>query len=348
MNHGIFWPRGAVDRRRNPSGSRLILRRRDFIILLGGAAAAWPLPAGAQQAIKVPTVGFLGANAMAWSPRTSAFVKRLRELGWVENRSITIEFRWDDGRPDRAAEIAAEFVRLKVDVIVTVGSAVAPLRQVTSVIPIVFALANDPIGGGLVASLARPGGNTTGLSSQAPDLAGKRLELFQEVVPRLRRLAVIVDVGYPAAVMEMGEVQAAARTLGIEVKPLEIRRADDIAPAFEALNAEADGLYVVIDTLIVANRARILTLARDARLATIFQQSDFVQAGGFLSSGPSIPDLFRRAAEIVDKILRGAKPADIPVEQPTKFELVINLKTAKALGLEVPQSFLQRADEVIE
>jgi putative ABC transport system substrate-binding protein len=237
---------------------------------------------------------------------------------------------------------------MKADVIVTVGSIVATLRQVTPVIPIVFALANDPVGGGLVASLARPGGNVTGLSSQAPDLAGKRVEFLREVVPRLRRLAILVHVGYPTAVIEMGEVQAAARSLDIQVVPLEIRQAEDIAPAFEALRADADALYVVVDTLVVANRPRILTLARDARLPTIFQQSDFVQAGGLMSYGPNIPDLFRRAAELVDRILRGAIPGDIPVEQPIKFELVVNLKTAKAIGLTIPELFLQRVDEVIE
>jgi putative tryptophan/tyrosine transport system substrate-binding protein len=324
------------------------MMRREFITLLGGAAATWPLAARAQQAGRLPTIGFLGANATAWSSRTGAFVGRLRELGWIEGRTVVIEYRWDDGRPERAAEIAAEFVQLKPEVIVTVGSVVATLKQVTPVIPIVFALANDPVGGGLVASLARPGGNVTGLSSQAPDLAGKRLELLREVVPRLRRLAILVDVGYPAAVIEMREVQAAARTLGIEVAPLEIRRAEDIAPAFEALKAHADALYVVVDTLVVANRPRIITLARDARLPTIFQQSDFVQAGGLMSYGPNIPDLFRRAAELVDRILRGAKPGDIPIEQPIKFELVVNLRTAKALGLTIPELFLQRADEVIE
>jgi putative tryptophan/tyrosine transport system substrate-binding protein len=324
------------------------MRRREFITLLGGAAATWPLAARAQQAGRLPTIGFLGASATAWSSRTGAFVGRLRELGWIEGRTVVIEYRWDDGRPERAAEIAAEFVQLKPEVIVTVGSVVATLKQVTPVIPIVFALANDPVGGGLVASLARPGGNVTGLSSQAPDLAGKRLELLREVVPRLRRLAILVDVGYPAAVIEMREVQAAARTLGIEVAPLEIRRAEDIASAFEALKARADALYVVVDTLVVANRPRIITLARGARLPTIFQQGDFVQAGGLMSYGPNIPDLFRRAAELVDKILRGAKPGDIPIEQPIKFELVVNLRTAKALGLTIPELFLQRADEVIE
>jgi putative tryptophan/tyrosine transport system substrate-binding protein len=324
----------------------LDLGRRQFLTLLGGAVAAWPITARAQQSA-VPVIGFLGANAEAWRPRKDAFVNRLRELGWIDGRTVTIEYRWDDGRNERDAQIADEFVRLKTNVIVTVGSSVAPLKQATSTIPIVFALANDPIGGGLVASLSRPGGNVTGLSSQAPDLAGKRLELLREVVPRLHRLAILVDVGYPAAVMEMKEVQAAAQKLGIEVKPLEVRRAEDIAPAFETLNSQA-ALYVVVDRLIVANRMHIITLARRVRLPTIFQQSDFVQAGGLMSYGPNVPDLFRRAAELVDKILRGAQPADLPVEQPTKFELVINLATAKAIGLSIPEPFLTRADGVIE
>lgn len=323
------------------------MKRRDFITLLGGAAVAWPLAARAQQTGKLPTIGFLGANASAWSQRTGAFVKRLRELGWIEDRTIAIEYRWDGGRPERAAEIAAEFVRLNVDVIVTVGSVVATIKQATSATPIVFALANDPVGGGLVASLARPGGNITGLSSQAPDIAGKRVELLREVVP-LRRLAILFDAGYPAAMLEMREVEAAAHILGLEAVPREIRRGEDIASALETLDAQADALYVVVDTLVVANRTRVIALARGARLPTIFQQSDFVQAGGLMSYGPNIPDLFRRAAELVDKILRGAKPADIPVEQPTKFELVINLATAKALGLTIPESILLRADEVIE
>ena len=323
------------------------MKRRDFIAVLAGAAATWPIAAWGQ-AGRLPTIGLLGANATAWRSRTTAFVTRLRELGWIEGQTIVIEYRWEDGRPERAAEIAAEFIRLKTDVIVTVGSVVATLKQATTAIPIVFALANDPVGGGLVASLARPGGNVTGLSSQAPDLVGKRLELMREIVPSLRRLAILLDVSYPTAVIEMGEVQAAARALGIEVTPLEIQRAEDIVPAFEALNAQADALYVVVNTLVVANRPRIITLARAARLPTIFQQSDFVQAGGLLSYGPSIPDLFRRAAELVDHFLRGTKPGDIPVEQPTKFDLVINLKTATALGLEVSPSLLARADEVIE
>ncbi len=252
------------------------------------------------------------------------------------------------GRTERYAEIAAEFVRLKVDVIVTVGSAVPTVKQVTAVIPIVFAVGIDPVGSGLVANLAKPGGNVTGLSLQATNLAGKRIEFLREVLPQLRRLAIIFNVGNDQTVLEMGETHAAARTLGLEVAPLEIRRAEDIVPAFEAVNGQADALYVVIDQLVVANRTRILTSALGARLPTIFSTNDFVRAGGFMSYGPNYADLFRHSADYVDKILRGTKPGDLPVEQPTKFELVINLVTAKALGLTIPESFLVRADEVID
>jgi putative tryptophan/tyrosine transport system substrate-binding protein len=323
------------------------VRRRDFITLLGGAMA-WPMAAGAQQAGKLPTIGFLGADASAFSPWTAAFVAHLRELGWIENRNIAIEYRWSEGRTERYAEIAAEFVRLKVDVIVTVGSAVPTVVQVTTAIPIIFAVAIDPVGNGLVASLAKPGGNVTGLSLQAAHLAGKRLELLREVVPELRRLAIIFNVGNAQPVLEMRETEAAARTLGIEVVPLEIRRVADFTPAFQALKGNADALYVAIDQLMVANLTRILTLALGARLPTIFSTRDFVRGGGFMSYGPSYTERFGRAADYVDKILRGAKPGDIPVEQPTKFELVVNLITAQALGIEVPATLLARADEVIE
>jgi putative tryptophan/tyrosine transport system substrate-binding protein len=325
------------------------MRRRDFILLIGGGAAAtWPIAARAQQPGKLPTIGFLGADASAFSPWTAAFVAHLRELGWIENRNIAIEYRWSEGRTERYAEIAAEFVRLKVDVIVTVGSAVPTVVQVTTAIPIVFAVAIDPVGNGLVASLAKPGGNVTGLSLQAAHLAGKRLELLREVVPQLRRLAIIFNVGNAQPVLEMRETEAAARTLGIEVVPLEIRRVADFTPAFQALKGNADALYVAIDQLMVANLMRILTLALGARLPTIFSTRDFVRGGGFMSYGPSYTERFGRAADYVDKILRGAKPGDIPVEQPTKFELVVNLITAQALGLEVPPTLLARADEVIE
>ena len=210
------------------------MRRREFITLLGGAPVAWPLAARAQQPAKLPTIGFLGASTpSAWSDYVAAFVQRLRELGWIEGRTVAIEYRWAEGRSERYAEIAAEFVRLKVDVIVTAGTAGVAAKQATSVIPIVLPVANDPVGDGLVASLSRPGGNVTGLSLQALDLAGKQLELLREVLPGLRRLAVLADVGYPAAVLEMGEVKASAHTLGSAVTTLEIRRAEDIAPAFE-------------------------------------------------------------------------------------------------------------------
>jgi putative ABC transport system substrate-binding protein len=275
-------------------------------------------------------------------------VERLRELGWIDGRTIAIEYRWTEGRPERTTEIAAEFVRLKVDVIVTFGTAVPIVKQVTTVIPVVFAIAQDPVGGGLVRSLAKPGGNVTGLSLQASDVAGKRVELLREVVPQLRRLAILVDFGNPQSVLEMGEVQAAARMLGIEVAPLAIRRAEDIAPAFEALKPQADALYVVTNALINANRTRIITLALGARLPTIFNTRDLVQAGGLMSYGPKNSDLFRHSADYVDKILRGVKPGDIPVEQPTKFEFVFNLTTAKALAVTVPSSLLARADEVIQ
>ena len=323
------------------------LKRREFFTLLGGSAA-WPLAARAQQAGKLPIIGFLGTNATAWRSWTDAFAERLRALGWIEGKTIAIEYRWAEGRPERYTEIATEFVRLKVNVIVTTGDAVPTLKQATAIIPIVFVLSNDPVGSGLVSSLARPGGNVTGLSVQATDLAGKRLELLREVVPRLRRLAIMADVGYPDAVLEMGNVQAAARTLGLEVAPLEIRRAEDIAPAFAALKPQADALYVVGNALTTANRTRIITLALGARLPTIFSTRDHVQAGGLMSYGPNFPAQFHRAAELVDKILRGTKPGNIPVEQPTKFDLVVNLTTAKALGLTIPSTVLALADEVIE
>jgi putative ABC transport system substrate-binding protein len=325
------------------------MRRRDFIGLLGGAATAWPLAARAQQPAKLPTIGFLGTtSASAWSHYVAAFAQRLRELGWVESRTVAIEYRWAEGRSERLTEMAGEFVRLKVDVIVTAGSAFLAVKQATSVIPIVFAIADDPVEAGFAASLARPGGNITGLSIQRGDTLGKRLELLREVLPGLRRLAILANVGDPNTAREIGEVEAAARTLGFEVAKLEIRRAEDIAPAFEALKGGADALYVCGDPLVNTNRVRINTLALAARLPTMHFVKVYVEAGGLMSYGPSFADLFRRSADYVDKILRGVKPGDIPIEQPTKFELVINLKTAKALGLTVPPMLLARADEVIE
>jgi putative ABC transport system substrate-binding protein len=326
------------------------MQRREFITLLGGTAAAWPFVARAQQqSAKLPTIGFLGAATRAsWELWTNAFVERLRELGWVDGKTVAIEYRWAEGRSDRYAEIAAEFVRLKVDVIVTVGSAVPAAKHATSTIPIVFAIAVNPVGTGFVESLARPGGNVTGLSNQTTELAGKRVQLLQDTLPNLHRLAVIVDVGYPGSVLEIAEVQAAARKTGIGVELLEIRRAEDIAPIFETLKSAPQALYVCADAMINANVARINALALSARLPTIHAFRDFLGSEGLMSYGANNADLFRRSAEYVDKILRGAKPGDLPIEQPTKYELVINLKTAKALGLTIPESFLLRADAVIE
>jgi putative tryptophan/tyrosine transport system substrate-binding protein len=253
----------------------------------------------AQQPGKLPIIGLLGANTDATQRREmTAFMQRLGERGWIEGRSVTIEYRWAEGRNERYTEIAAELVRLKVDVIVTTGTAAAlAAKQTTSVVPIVFAAAGDPVGTGVVASLARPGGNVTGLSIQSTDLAGKRLELLREVVPGLRRLAIMANVGSPTGVSEMGEVQAAGRTLGLEVDTLEIRRAEDIAPAIEARKGSAGALYVQADPLTTSNRTRIVTLALAARLPTMHGNQGSVEAGGLMSYAPYFPDLWRRAAD---------------------------------------------------
>ncbi len=326
------------------------MKRRAFIGTLAGSLLVAPLVAVAQKPAKLPTIGFLGSGtAAAQSQWTAAFVQRLRELGWSEGRNIAIEYRWAEGRSERFAEIAAEFVRLKVDVILTHNTPPAlAAKRATSVIPIVFATAGDPVGSGIVASLARPGGNVTGLSRQAPDTAGKKLELLRELIPGLHRLAILADVDNPYAALDVGEVRGAARTLGLEVATFEIRLAGDIDPAFEALKGRAQALYVIAVPLLFANRVRINTLALAARLPTMHGVREYVEAGGLMSYGPNWPEMWRRAADFIDKILRGAKPADLPIEQPTKFELVINLKTAKTLGLTIPQSLLARADEVIQ
>jgi len=326
------------------------MQRREFITLVGGAAAAWPIATRAEQPARLQTIGFLGSATPSAAPEgAAAFVQRLSELRWVIGSTVAIEYRWAEGRNDRFAELAAEFVRLKVDAIVTSGTpSVLALMQATSSIPIVFVAVGDPVTNGLVKSLARPGGNVTGLSNQTRDLAGKRVEILREVVPGLRRLAILANVGNDAVVLEMRDTQAAARTLGYEVTTLEIRRSEDIAPAFETIRDRADAIYIVIDALVVINRVSINTLALNARLPTMHAFRESVEAGGLISYGPNFAELWRRSAEYIDKILRGAKPGDIPVEQPTKFDLVINLKTAKALGLSVPPALLARADDVIE
>ncbi|MBR1141865.1 ABC transporter substrate-binding protein [Bradyrhizobium sp. AUGA SZCCT0431] len=276
-------------------------------------------------------------------------MQRLRELGWIEGRNLQIEYRWAEGRFDRSPEMIAELLALKAEIIVTHAPLnVIAARRVTSVIPIVFAAVGDPVGIGVVASLARPGGNVTGLSLQSADLAGKRLELLREIIPGRRRLAILINAASPNAALEVSEVKAANPKFDFEVTVLEIKRAEDIAPAIGGLKLGADALYVQTDPLFNTNRSRISALALDARLPTISGTREYVEAGSLMSYGANFTDLFRRAGDYVDKILRGANASDLPVQQPTKFDLIVNLKTAKALGLELPPTLLARADEVIE
>ena len=326
------------------------MRRREFIAFLGSGVAGWPLAARAQRLGKMPTIGFVGAGTPStYAPWVAAFVQRLRELGWIEDRTVAMEIRWAEGRGERYAEIAAEFVQLKVDAILTIGTpATLAAKQATSVVPIVFVAVNDPVELGVVANLARPGGNVTGLSNQQHDVAGKRLELLREVVPGLRRLAILANPANAGGALEMKGVETLAGTIGLQTVTLQIRQAEEIGPALETLNNRADALYFASDPLFNSNRIRINTMVLGLRLPTIYAFREYIEAGGLMSYGANFPALFRRGAEFVDKILRGAKPADIPVEQPTKFDLVINLTTAKTLGLTVPDKLLALADEVIE
>jgi putative ABC transport system substrate-binding protein len=327
----------------------LPLHRRGFISLLGSAAATWPLATRAQQAGKLPSIGFLGAGTpVTWKAFIAAFESRLMELGWIDGRTVTLQIRWAEGHSERHPEIAAEFVAMPVDVIVTPGSAAAAVKRATSTIPIVLSVASDPVGSALVASLSRPGGNVTGLSLQANELAGKRLEFLRQAVPGLHRIGILANPGYSAAVLEMGQVEAAARSVSLEPVQLTISSAADIAPAIGAIKGNDAALYGCIDGLVNANQAQINNLALAARLPTLYSEKEFVESGGLMSYGPKIPALFSRAADLVDKILRGAKPADIPVEQPTQFELIVNLRTAESLGLTLPEKLLALADEVIE
>jgi putative ABC transport system substrate-binding protein len=328
------------------------MKRREFLNVLGGAAAfsvSCPLAARAQPG-RLPTIGFLGtATLSTQNARVAAFVQRLRELGWIENRNVAIEYRWADGRSERWGEIASEFARLKVDVIVTSGTPVViAAKQTAPATPIVFVALADPVGSGIVASLARPGGNATGLSMQSPDIAGKRLALLREVAPNLRRVAFMGNLDNAFVSAEWREVQTAAEALALEAGLSQIRGAQDIVPAFTALEQGAEAVYLASEGLVDNNRLRINILALGARLPTMWSQQELVEAGGLMSYGPNFSDQFRRAGDLVDKILRGAKPADIPVEQPTKFDLVLNLIVARALKIEIPATLLARADEVIE
>lgn len=323
------------------------MRRREFITALGGAAAIWPLAAGAQQQRKRATIGFLiPTSRSAPDQNVASFVRRLSDLGWIENRTVEIEYRWADGDTARFAEIATELVKLKVDIITTWGTPTAlAVKQATSTIPIVFTIVGDPVGSGLVASLARPGGNVTGLSSQHSGSTGKRLELLREVVPNLRHLATLVNMDNSGSVLELHELQTSAIGLGIDVVVLPIRQAEEIVPTIASISDRAEALYIAADALLISNQMTISDLSLEAKLPTMHGVR---VAGGLMSYAPSYPDLFRRAADYVDKILRGMKPEEIPIEQPIKFELVINLRTAKSLGVTISPLLLARADEVIE
>jgi putative tryptophan/tyrosine transport system substrate-binding protein len=325
------------------------MRRRDFIAALGSASALWPLAARAQQP-SMPVIGYLGTGTSSTQREWLAtFTQRLHELSWREGQNLKIEVRFGEGRNERFAEIAAEFVALKVNMIVSSGGAVPAIMRTTSTIPIIFAGANDPVGSGYVTSLARPGGNVTGLSLQSADLVGKRLELLRELVPKLKHLALIGSArDSRGSVMEIDQIKASAGTQDIELATFQIDGPQDLAPAFDAFKGKTEAVYVVSNPFTTTHRTGILTLALGARLPTMFGFQEMVEAGGLISYGPDFLDLWRRAADYADKVLRGTKPADIPVEQPTKFALAVNLTTAKALGLAIPGTVLARADEVIE
>jgi putative ABC transport system substrate-binding protein len=323
------------------------MRRREFLI--GGAAVAWPVGVRAQPG-NLPRIGFLGAStSTAATEWKAAFAKRLGELGWIDGRTVLVEYRWAEGLTDRFDEIAAEFVRLKVNAIVTWGTATAvAAKRATTAIPIIFTIVGDPVGSGLVEGLARPGGNATGLSTQHADTAGKRLSLLSEIVPGLRRVAVMANAGNSGALLELQEALKAAPTLGLEIVQVKVRNGGDIPSSVKALWGKAEALYVTADALFNTNRDVINALALEGRLPTMHGVRELVASGGLVSYAPNYPDLFRRAGDYVDKVLRGVQPSAIPVEQPTKFDLVLNVKTARALGLTMPSKLLFTADEVIE
>jgi len=325
------------------------MRRREVIALVGGTVV-WPIGVRAQQITKLPTIGFMGpATSSINAQWLNAFVERLHAHDWTEGRTVSIEYRWAEGSYERAAEIAAEFVRMKVDVIVTSSTPnTLATKKATSEIPIIFASAGDPVGGGLVASLARPGGNVTGLSIQGAEITGKRIQLLREALHPLSRLAIMGNGDNSAVAAEMRETQAAAEKLGLYATTFEIRRSEDIGRTFEKLKGHFDALFVPPEPLANTNRRRIGSYALAVHLPTLFGASEYVEAGGLMSYGPNFPDLYRRTADFVDKVLRGAKPAEMPVEQPTKFDLTVNLTTAEILGLTLPTTFLARADELIE
>jgi ABC-type uncharacterized transport system substrate-binding protein len=331
--------------------SRPYRTRREFITLLGGAAAAWPLAARAQQSHRVPRIGVLLLGTPAsFATRTQAFVEGLRDLGYVEGRTVAIEWKWGQDRVDRLPDLAAELVGSQVDVIVTGGTPAArTLKNATRTIPIVMAIVGDPVAAGLVESLGRPGGNATGFSIVATDLSGRRLQLLKEIVPALSSVAVMSNVENPQSQSELGETQIAARRLDLRLHSVPISADTSIENAFEKIKKEpVQALIVVTDAILYSQRSQILHLAAGNRLPAMYPYREFPEAGGLISYAPSDRDLFRRAVSYVDRILKGANPGDLPVEQPTKFELVINLKTAKALGIEISDNLISLANEVIE
>ena len=308
------------------------------------------LSAQAQQATKIPRIGYLGATSpTATAARLDAFKQGLRELGYVEGKSILIDYRWAEGKLDRIPGLAAELVRLNVDVIVTAGPAdTKGAKQATSTIPIVMGFDNDPIGNGFVASLARPGGNITGLSTLAPEISGKQLELMKEIVRRLSRIAVFGTSRQPGNAQSLQEVELAAKALKVKLQYLDVLDPKDVETAFRAATKDhADAILVLQTPLASLHRTQFIDLAVRNRLPATYSRSDFVEAGGLMSYGASFPDLMRRAATYVDKILKGRTPADLPVEQPMKFEFIVNLKAAQQIGLTIPPNVLARADRVI-
>jgi putative tryptophan/tyrosine transport system substrate-binding protein len=327
------------------------MKTKITVLTLCAMLYALSLPTEAQQAATLPRIGYLTNESLsATSARGETFRQGLRELGYVEGKNLVIEWRSAEGKLDRVPALAAELVRLKVDVIVTIGSSVSrSAKEATSTIPIVMAQVNDPVGDGLVASLARPGGNITGLSTLAPELSGKRLELLKEVVPQLSRVAVMGTSTIPGNAQQLKETELAAGAFGVKVQYLDVLKPKEVESAFRgASKARAEALLALGGPVLNSQRTQIVELAVKSRLPAVYWRSDFVEAGGLMSYGTSFTDLWRRAATYVDKILKGAKPADLPVEQPTKFEFVINLKAAKQIGLTIPPNVLVRADKVIK
>jgi putative tryptophan/tyrosine transport system substrate-binding protein len=326
------------------------MQRRDFLGILS-AAVAWPLAARAQQTVKIPRIGILSPfTASDTAPWHQAFLRGLSDLGWADGKNIAIEYRYSDGRNDRIPGLIADLVRLKVDIIVTaVTNDTLVAKNATNGIPIVMAAAGDPVATGIVSSLARPGGNITGLSQMNPELTGKRLELLKEIAPNVSSVAVLVNPDDPISALGLNEIELPARKMRVEVHSLEVRNSRDLDKALqEAVKSRADALAIMPNPVFVTNLKMIADFAIENRLPSMFHLREFAKVGGLVSYGVDRNDLYRRAASYVDKILHGAKPGDLPVEQPTKFDLVINLKTARVLGLTVPPSLLTRADEVIE